>query len=250
MMMRSTKPRLLPRLYKFLTSRRRTGLLGARQGVAGLEFALILPLFISMVTGFFDISNGYVASLRVNLCAQAIDQIATAEAAGSTTANTINLSQISAAASAAYAYLPSLLSASPPAFGIVISAVAMTPTVSGCTSGCTYTAHVAWSGNYQGTLGTLRPCDTVQGTSIITQTTDTGTPSATTLPSDDYSAASLLVVDVTYTYTPTFFSFLTSSFNIQQSAYFAPRTGIANNWIQYVFVAPDSTTLCAGYPSA
>jgi Flp pilus assembly protein TadG len=249
-MMPFKKPRSIPRLYKLLTGRRRAGLLGARQGVAGLEFALILPVFISMVTGFFDISNGYVASLRVNLCAQAIDQIATAEAAGSTTANTINMLQISAAASAAYAYLPNLSSASPPAFGVTVSAVAMTPTVSGCTSGCTYTAHVAWSGNYQGTLGTLRPCDTVQGTSVITETTDTVTPSATTLPSDDYSAASLMVVDVTYTYTPTFFSFLTSSFQIHQSAYFAPRTGITDKWIQYVFVAPDSTTLCPGYPSA
>ena len=248
--MRSTDPILIRRLYRFLTCRRRAGFFWARQGVAALEFALIFPVIVTMLTGFFDISNGYIASLRVNLCAQAIDQIATAEAAGSTTTNTINLSQISAAASAAYAYLPNLSSASSPAFAVTISAVAMTPTVSGCTSGCTYTAHVAWSGNYGGTLGTLRPCDTVQGSSVITQTTDTGTQSATTLPSDDYSAASLLVVDVTYTYTPTFFSFITSSITIRQSAYFAPRTGIADKPIQYVFAAPDSTTLCPGYPSA
>ena len=235
---------------KRLTCRRRFGLLGSRSGVAAIEFALILPTIVSMLAALFDITNGYIASLRVNYCAQAIDQIATAEAAGSTTTNTLNLSQVSTAASAVYGYLPNLLSASPPNFGAVISSVAMTPTVTGCTSGCTYTAHVAWSGNYLGSLGALRPCDITQGVSVITATTNTQTPSPTTLPSSVYSAAPLLVVDITYTFTPTFFSFITSSFTISQSAYFAPRTGLANNWIQYVYAAPDSTVLCTGYPSA
>ncbi len=236
--------------YTAGTRRRPTGLLGARRGVAAIEFALIAPVLVTMLAGIYDIGNGYIATLRVSMCAQAIDQIATAEAAGSTTANTLNLSQVTAAASAAYAYLPGLTSGSPPIFGVVISSVAMTPTISGCTSGCTYTAHVAWSGSYQGTSGTLRPCDTVRGTSVITQSTDTATPSATTLPSDVYSAASVLVVDVTYRYTPLFFSFIGSSITIRQSAYFAPRTGLQNAWIQYVYTASDSTTLCSGYPSA
>jgi Flp pilus assembly protein TadG len=236
--------------YKRLTGRCRAGLLGSRSGVAAIEFALVLPVVVSMLAGLFDVTNGYIASLRVNYCAQAIDQIATAEAAGSTTANTLNLLQVSTAASAVYGYLPNLLSASPPVFGAVISSIAMTPTVTGCTSGCTYTAHVAWSGNYLGTLGTLRPCDIAQGVSVITATTNTQAPSPTTLPSSVYSAAPLLVVDITYQFTPTFFSFITSSFTISQSAYFAPRTSLANNWIQYVYVAPDSTTLCNGYPSA
>jgi hypothetical protein len=85
---------------------------------------------------------------------------------------------------------------------------------------------------------------------VITQTTDSSTPSPTTLPSDVYSAASLLVVDVTYTFTPTFSNFITSSFTMRQSAYFAPRTGLVNSYIRYVYVSPDSTTLCSGYPSA
>jgi Flp pilus assembly protein TadG len=235
---------------KFPVGRHRAGPLGSRSGVAALEFALILPVLVSMIAGLFDLTTGYIASLRVNYCAQAIDQIATAEAAGSTTTNTLNLSQVSAAASAAYAYLPNLLSASPPTFGIVVTSIVMTPTVVGCTTGCTYTPHVAWSGTFKGTSGTKRPCDTVQGTSVITQTTDSSTPSPTTLPSDVYSAASLLVVDVTYTFTPTFSNFITSSFTMRQSAYFAPRTGLVNSYIRYVYVSPDSTTLCSGYPSA
>jgi Flp pilus assembly protein TadG len=249
-MMRSCRSDRLLIAYKHLTGRRRAGVLGSRSGVAAIEFALVLPVVVTMLAALFDVTNGYIASLRVNYCAQAIDQITTAEAAGSVTANTLNLLQVSTAASAVYGYLPNLLSASPPNFGTVISSVAMTPTVTGCTSSCTYTAHVAWSGNYLGSLGTLRPCDTTQGVSVITATTNTQTPTPTTLPSSVYSAAPLLVVDITYTFTPTFFSFITSSFTISQAAYFAPRTGLANNWIQYVYVAPDSTVLCTGYPSA
>jgi hypothetical protein len=85
---------------------------------------------------------------------------------------------------------------------------------------------------------------------VITQTSDTAPPSPTTLPSDVYSAASLLVVDVTYVFTPQFFNFITSAFTISQSAYFPPRSGLLNPWIQYVYVPPDATVLCAGYPSA
>ena len=248
--MQSARYGIKQRFQDLLRKRTRVGLLGARRGVAGLEFALLAPVLVTFLTGLFDVTTAYIAWERVDLCAQAIDQIATTEAAGSTTANTLNLSQTSSAASAAYAYLPNILTATPPAFGVTISSIAMTPTVSGCTSSCTYTAHVAWSGNYQGTSGTKRPCDVTQGSSVITQTTDGSTPSATTLPSDVYSAAPLLVVDISYTFTPMFFNYITSGFTMRQSAYFAPRTGITNGWIQYVYSAPDSTTLCTGYPSA
>ena len=66
---------------------------------------------------------------------------------------------------------------------------------------------------------------------------------------DVYSPAPLLVVDITYTFKPLFYRFVTD-ITMRQSAYFSPRAGLSNNWIQYIYVAPDSTTLCAGYPSA
>jgi Flp pilus assembly protein TadG len=226
------------------------GLLRSRGGLAGLEFALLAPVLVTMLAGLYDLTLAYIAYERVNLCAQTIGQIATIQAAGSTATNTLSLSQATASASAAYAYLPKLLNASPPAFGVTISSVVMTPTVSGCSSGCTYTAHVAWSGIYEGAAGLKRPCDTTQGASVITQSSDTAATSPTTLPSDVYSAAPLVVVDVTYQFTPLFFKFITSSFTIVKSAYLPPRSGITNNWLQYVFAAPDSTTLCPGYPSA
>jgi Flp pilus assembly protein TadG len=227
----------------------RSNLRRSSHGVAGLEFALLAPLLLTILAGLYDLTTAYIAWERLNLCVQAIDQIATSQAANSATPNTLSRTQTTTAASSVYAYLPSVLTPSAPPFGVTISSVVMTPTVSGCTSGCTYTAHVAWSGTYQGTAGARRPCDAVQGTSVVTQTTDTAPPTSTTLPGDVYSAAPLLVVDATYTFTPFFYSFI-SSFTMKQSAYFAPRTGLSNNWIQYIYAAPDSTTLCAGYPSA
>ena len=221
----------------------------ARQGLAGLEFALLAPVLVSMLAGLYDLTSAYISWERVNLCAQSIDQIATSVAAGNSQTNTLTLVQAQTAASAAYAYLPGILGASPPAFGVTISSVVMTPTVAGCTTGCIYTAHVAWSGVYQGS-GTKRPCDATLGTAAITQTADTASPSPTTLPADVYSAASLLVVDVTYTFQPVFYRYLTSNFTMLQSAYFPPRSGLTDSWIEYFPGTSDSTTLCSGYPAA
>jgi Flp pilus assembly protein TadG len=232
-----------------LIGSRRSILGRSGRGVAGIEFALLAPVLISMLAGLYDLTTAYIAWERLNLSVQAIDQIATSQAANSTTTNTLTHAQTTAAASGVYAYLPNILTASAPSFGVSLSSIVMTPTVSGCTTNCTYTAHVAWSGVFQGTAGVRRPCDAVRGTSVITQTADTAPPSPDTLPTDVYSPASLLVVDVTYTFKPMFYNFI-SSFTMKQSAYFSPRSGLSNDWIQYVYVAPDSTTICPGYPSA
>jgi Flp pilus assembly protein TadG len=234
----------------FWAAPRSSKLWGSRNGLAGLEFALIAPVLLSMLAGVYDLTTAYIAWERVNLCAQAIDQVATAQAANSTATNTLTNAQTTAAASSAYAYLPGTLTPAAPTFGVTVSSIVMTPTVPGCSgSACIYTPHVAWSGIFEGTAGSRRVCDVAQGTSVITQVPDTASPSPTTLPADVYSPAPLLVVDVTYTFKPLFYSFV-SNITMRQSAYFSPRTGLSNNWIQYVYVAPDSTTLCAGYPSA
>jgi len=231
--------------------RRRRGLLRSRDGVAAIEFAFVAPIMVAMLAGVYDLTTAFIAWRRVTAAALAIAEIATGEAA-STVANTniLSQSQAVAAASAVYPYLPMLLQSSPPAFGVTISSIVMTPTVSGCTNGCTYTAHVAWSGVFEGT-GQVRPCDTAQGTSGISSVSDTAKPSPTTLPVDVYSAAPLLVVDVTYTYKPMFFRFITGNVVMAQSSYLSPRTGLTTAWTQYFPSGSNDTTgLCAGYPAA
>ncbi len=245
------KPDARPAHRGLLVRRRRAGVLRSREGLAALEFGLILPLLVTMVTGSYDLTAAFIAWRRVSAAALAIGEIATGQAAASTTdMNILSQSQASAAASAAYAYLPTLLQASPPAFGVTLSSIVMTPTVAGCTIGCTYTAHVAWSGVFQGS-GTVRPCDAVQGTSVISSASDSAAPSPTTLPADIFSAAPLLVVDISYTFQPMFFTFITGNVVMAQSSYLSPRTGINTAWTQYLpSGANDTTTLCAGYPAA
>ena len=79
----------------------------------------------------------------------------------------------------------------------------------------------------------MRPCDTVQGTLVLSSVADTATPSPSTLPDDIYSAAPLLVVDVTYTFQPLFFTFITGNVVMAQSSYLSPRMGLTTAWVQY-----------------
>lgn len=240
-----TALRLPPALAARLRPLRRRG-----RGVAAIEFGLILPLMFSMVAGVYDLSQAYVAWERVTTCAQAIDQIATALAANSATVNSLTMAQATTAASAIYAYLPDTQSASTSTFGVTISSVVMSSSPPGCTSGCLYDAHVAWSGVFAGSATSQRPCDLVPGLSGLIPAADNATPTPNTLPTDAYSAASLMVVDVVYTFTPAFFKYITKSFKMAQSAYYPPRAGLTNNWISYKQSSGNSTTLCAGYPSA
>jgi Flp pilus assembly protein TadG len=250
-MRHGAKPVARRPLRGLLARRGRPGLLRACDGLAALEFALIAPVLLTMAAGLYDLTNALIAWRRVAATALSIAEIATGVAASAVTeTNALTSVQATAAASAVYAYLPNLLQTSPPAFGVTISSIAMTPTVAGCTSGCAYTPHVAWSGVYAG-AGTARPCDTVQGTAVITSAGDRATPTPATLPVDVYGAAPLLVVDVTYTFRPMFFTFITANIPLAQSAYLSPRAGLASAWVQYFPSGQtDTTGLCPGYPAA
>jgi Flp pilus assembly protein TadG len=219
----------------------------SRAGIATLEFALIAPLLLTMMAGLYDVAMAFIAWQRVTMAAQAIDEIATSLAATATNTNTLNASQATLASSAIYAYLPALSMPSPPAFGVTLTSVVMTPTDQGCGTNCTYTAHVAWSGVFQG-AGLLRPCDSVPGISALTATGDDLDPSPATLPVDTYTASPLLVADVTYTFTPLFFTFATGALTLTRTAFFSTRTGRVSDWIHYV--EPTGASLrCPGYPA-
>jgi Flp pilus assembly protein TadG len=228
-------------------------LLSSRAGVAAMEFALLAPVVVLMLAGLYDLTMAYIAWERVTLAAQAINQIATTIAATPPNSNTVTQAQATTASTAIYAYLPQLLTASPPAFSVTISSIAMEPLTAGtsCAGPTTCVAQVAWSGTYLGTdqdvNGTAlqRPC----GVGAVVQTSDTTTPSPGTLPEDVYSASSLLVVDVTYQFTPTFYQFLTGNITIAQSAYYPPRIGLQSAHITYIYAAPDLTTVCSPAPA-
>ena len=222
------------------------GCCAPRDGLAALEFAFIAPVMIATFTGLYDLTTGFLAWQRVNMAALAIDQIATAMAATPQNTNVLDLADVTTASSAIYAYLPDTLTAATSSFGVVITSVVMTPTPTGCTTACTYTANVAWSGAYQGAAGTRRACGT------LTSVPDASNITPTTLATDAFSPEPVLVVDVTYTFHPLFFNYVKSNIVMTRTAYFSPRTGLVSDWFQYYFIAglSDPTTLCTGYPAS
>lgn len=115
---------------------------------------------------------------------------------------------------------------------IAMSSVAFKPTVTGCTSGCTYKANTAWSyGDY------ARAC----GVPLVS-TANTSPPSPTTLPSDVFGPGSLIVVDVVYNYTPIVAPQIFGTMTIRRSAYIQPR------YVSLVtYSSGGMATKCAGY---
>lgn len=236
----------------WLKGRRRVRSRMSCKGIAALEFGLFVPIFITTAAGLFDFTNAFLAWKRVNLTAESIAEISTIQAATQENLNILTQADADTSSSAVYAYLPLINSATPPAFGVVLTSVVMTPTVKGCETSCSYNANVAWSGVFQGS-GTKRLCGPL---SFVADTQGTN---PATLPTGVAGPEPLIVVDVQYTFTPVFFKFITGPVVMKQSAYFPPRVGvpmtspaypIPSNWFQYFPGGADSTTLCPSYPAA
>jgi hypothetical protein len=92
-----------------------------------------------------------------------------------------------------------------------MTSIKFTATPTGCTTTCTYKPAVVWTNG-------ARSCG-----STITAVADTSGYSPTTLPSDVFGPGSLIVVDVWYTFTPTFAAAYMPAIYIERSAYMAPR---------------------------
>jgi Flp pilus assembly protein TadG len=214
-------------------------LAAATRGVVALEFAIIAPALMAMGFGFFDIANGWIAWRHSTEVAQTIAEISTAYAVNPNGSNTLTQQQATVASTAIFAILPATQTMGSNLFGVVVSGVVFTPTANGCTTNCTYAANVAWSTVLQGS-GTKRPCGKLTGVA------DSATPSPTTIPSDLFSATSLIVVDVTYTYQPVFAEYVTGNFTIARSAYLPPRAGTVAQWIRYSDPT-GAATFCAGF---
>ena len=120
---------------------------------------------------------------------------------------------------------------------ITVSSVLFSPTVKGCTSNCTYTGKVAWSINMP--IAQPRSCTTPPKA-----VADTAPPSITTLPQDVYTAGSLIVADVVYTYVPLFGSAIVPTLTMRRTVYMQPRylPSIPYNTIQNDPYSPCPTS--------
>jgi Flp pilus assembly protein TadG len=195
-----------------------------RGGVAGLEFALLSPVLLTLFLGTIDLSDALVTARRMAAAAGAVAQIGTVGGVQTKALNLVTDMQAWQATTAAFALFPGWTSKTASrTFAITLSAVNFTATPAGCTQACTYTANVAWS--VANPLGApqLRACGK------LTKVPNESATSYATLPAGDFGRTSLLVADISFTFTPNFFGFLIGDIPMMQSAYISPRidNGIA-----------------------
>jgi len=227
----------------------------AQKAIAAAEFALVLPILITVMLGSVEVARLIIFARNVTQVANtAVEMLTETTAATGSGTVTVNYIDLHFAADSTMVIFPQILqdaaqkgiswnndisiSMASVCFGS--SATACTPA---CTSNCTY-ANVVWT---SGPASEKRQC----GVSL-TAAPDTAAPSKTTLPADVFGPGSIIVVDIVFNYTPMFGLGLFGTIPIKRSAYVAPRYVPATssiNYIKYAVISGDDGmgTECPGF---
>lgn len=179
------------------------------QGVAAIEFAMILPLMLALYMGVLELSMGYQASRKVSMFSRTVSDV-TSQSAGTVSAT--DMADIRNAANW-------ILSPFPVAAGQVrmtVSSIIFKGSVTAPT------AFTDWSLSYE---GEKRPC------TQLTITPSGSAPSLTTIPAGVATPdTTVIVADVSYDYKPllgvAFKSFgngAVSQVTLSQTSYMKPR---------------------------
>ena len=202
-----------------------------RRGLAGVEFALIVPLLLTLLCGVVDLSRAILFSRRLTLAASYTATIASTMAVQASNLNALSGLQAWQASTAPFALFPDWRSPpSPGSFSITLSSVTFAASVSG------YTAHVAWSVANPSGQTRLRTCGTLPATP------DSTSSNLESLPVDAFGPTSILVADVSGVFTPVFTSVFLSPFTLQRSDYVSPRI---NNGVVLDGGFPGPAITCA-----
>ncbi len=226
--------KLCPRLHSFIWR---------RHGASSVEFAFIAPVLVLLLLAGFDTGNYVLATQRVQAVANSVaEMLSQTNAAVSPITPVYNGDGVVRNSDLQY-YFDSAMATFPDVLAVAnntgtfwwqlldvqMASVKFNATPAGCTSSCTYAPTVIWSTG-------ARTCGLT-----INAAPDTSTYNPATLPTDVFGPGSLIVVDVTYTFTPTFGAPFLPTIAIERSAYMAPRN--------VPFVESQSATMappCAG----
>jgi Flp pilus assembly protein TadG len=199
-----------------------------RGGVAGLEFALVAPVLVTLFLGTIDLSGALLTARRMSVAAGSVAEIATAGAAQTQGMNVLTDVQAWQATTAAFALFPQWTDQiAAGTFAITLSGVAFTATPAGCTQNCTYVAQVTWSVANELGAAQLRACGPLTSAPNADATSYTTLPAGNFLSIGNLGPTPLLVADIAFTFRPTFFGFLFGAIPMMQSAYISPRIGKA-----------------------
>jgi Flp pilus assembly protein TadG len=172
----ASRPELIPRLVSFARDRR---------GVSAVEFAMLLPLMVTLYLGVVEVSQGVATDRKVTLTTRTMADLAS-RVSSINNADMSSLLNASAAVIAPYQPAP---------LKIVLSAVSID---------ANGVAKIAWS-------------DTLNGTAHSVGST-VSLPTALNVANTQ-----LIWSEVSYTYSPTFGYVLTGNLNLSDKIYMRPR---------------------------
>ncbi len=203
----------------------------ARRGLAALEFAIVVPVLLTLLCGAVDLSRAIVMTRRLTVAAASTATIATTMAVQASNLNSLSGLQAWQATTAPFALFPDwLASSSGGSFSITLSAVTFTSSRSGTI------AHVAWSVANPSGQARLRACGT------LSPVADNAPSSLTGLPTDVFGATSILAADVSGVFEPLFTSVFLGPLTLQRSDYVSPRI---NNGVTLVGRFPGPVATCS-----
>ena len=199
-----------------------------RQAASTVEFAFLVPVILLLLLMGFETGRYVLATQRIQEVANSVAEMLSQTAAASTPPATsptgagyVQDSDLHFFYDSAMATYPDVLAAANNTgtywwqlLTVQMTSIYFNANPTSCTSNCTYKPEVVW------TTG-ARSCGLT-----FTAVSDTSPYSPSTLPTDVYPTAapgSLIVVDVFYTFTPTFGAAYLPSISIERSAYMAPR---------------------------
>jgi Flp pilus assembly protein TadG len=217
-----------------------------RTGSPAIEFALVAPLLLVVLMGAYDGSNALICWRRTTAAAQEIVKIATELSVQANQTTSLTPYQLFQAQTAIFAITPGLLSGTIP-FSVVTSGIVFTQSPANCTAGvnCSYTANTAWSVPLVYGTQIQRACG------ALLQVLPSAAASLTSVPTAGMTAlTSMVMVDVSQVFTPTFARFITRSFTISSTAMLLPRVGTAAQYVEYDVAgakAGTDTNVCRGY---
>lgn len=222
------------------------------RGTSAVELALVLPVLVALLLAGFQVVLYVNASRKVELVANSISEMisqATPPTASSTTAK-INALDIHFSYDASLVLFPYLMTDANRKgiawwqnITIDYASIQFTQISTSCAgaadqSAC-YTANVVWTTT--GTAGAnARPC-------LIPQVAadDNASPTNLTLPRSLFGPGSIIAVDVSFTFVPTFGSQFVKPLVIRRSVFVQPRYA---SLITYDMSTSDGiATSCPGY---
>jgi Flp pilus assembly pilin Flp len=191
-------------------------------GVSAVEFAVLAPFAALLLLAGYDMGRFVLATQRVEAVANSIAEMYAQSPASAFAATpgdaVVSQNDVQFYWNSAFFTFPQALTQANylgvPWWNILtvnVASVQFKATPNGCTNACTYKPKIKWSQGW-------RSCSTT-----LTAAPDTAPPSANTLPTDMFGPGSLIVVDVTYTWQPTFGASYLPSIPITRSVYMPPR---------------------------